>query len=79
MLSQWNKIDMYRSATFDEGVRPSLIAPPFTPISLLDGLGYFLPSPRQGLGGDSKGDIDVYLALSDDVWAGLDVKIHENT
>lgn len=70
MLSQWNKIDMYRSATFDEGVRPSLIAPPFTPISLLDGLGYYLPAPAE-----DKGAIDVYLALSEDIWNELDIKL----
>lgn len=74
MLSQWNKVDMYDSATFDEGVRPCLVAPPFTPISLLDGLGYYLPTPAQGSEQD-KGDIDVYLSLSDDVWGELDVSV----
>lgn len=74
MLSQWNKIDIYTLATFDRAVRPALVAPPFTPISLLDGLGYYLPTPHQGIEGRD-GGIDVYLSLSDDVWAELDVSV----
>lgn len=69
MLSQWNKLDMYTLATFDRGVGPSLVAPPFTPISLLDGLGYYLPTPNRD------GGIDVYLSLSDDVWSELDISV----
>ena len=45
MMSQWNKIDIYSLSIFDEGISPTLVAPPFTPISLLDGLGYYLPTP----------------------------------
>ncbi|KAJ7498509.1 hypothetical protein FB451DRAFT_1202137 [Mycena latifolia] len=63
MLSQWNKIDMYGGAVF--GAPPILVAPPFTPISLLDGLGYFLPTEEQGT-------IDVALALSEPIWAVMD-------
>ncbi|KAJ7098741.1 transferase [Mycena belliarum] len=66
MLSQWNKVDMYGSAVFE--ARPVLVAPPFTPTSLLDGLGYFLPTEEHGT-------IEVALALSDPVWAVLDYSV----
>ncbi|KAJ6561528.1 transferase [Mycena vulgaris] len=63
MLSQWNKVDMYGGAVFD--APPVLVAPPFTPISLVDGLGYFLQTRE-------KGAIDVALALSEPIWAIFD-------
>jgi hypothetical protein len=66
MISQWNKMDMYAQAIFEEGIKPVLVAPPFTPISLHDGLGYTIP-PRDGEG------IDVYLALREEIWDELDV------
>ncbi|KAK0195329.1 hypothetical protein F5146DRAFT_1132817 [Armillaria mellea] len=64
MLSQWNKMDMYAGCVFD--VAPDLVAPPFTPISLLDGLGYFIPTGEQGDG------IDVALSLSEPIWEFFD-------
>ncbi|KAK7454020.1 hypothetical protein VKT23_011531 [Stygiomarasmius scandens] len=63
MLSQWSKFDMYKEAEFVEGERPVLVSTPFTPISLLDGLGYFLP-----VGDADKGAIDVHLALYEPIW-----------
>jgi hypothetical protein len=66
MVSQWNKMDMYDGGVFD--TRPVLVAPPFTPISLHDGLGYTIPT-ENGSG------IDVYLALREEVWAELDVEV----
>jgi hypothetical protein len=64
-ITQWNKIDKYASAVFE--VPPVLVAPPFTPISLLDGLGYFLPS----VGGDM-GAIEVALSLSEPLWSFIE-------
>ncbi|PBK73851.1 hypothetical protein ARMSODRAFT_651933 [Armillaria solidipes] len=68
MLSQWNKMDMYADSVFD--VAPVLVAPPFTPISLVDGLGYFIPTGEQG------GDIDVALSLSEPIWEFIDQDEH---
>jgi hypothetical protein len=74
MISQWNKMDMYNQAVFQEGVKPELVAPPFTPISLHDGLGYILPTPPVHGSGDGDG-VDVYLALREEVWEELDVSV----
>ncbi|KAK0455065.1 transferase family-domain-containing protein [Armillaria borealis] len=68
MISQWNKMDMYAGSVFD--VAPVLVAPPFTPISLVDGLGYFIPTGEQG------GDIDVALSLSEPIWEFIDQDEH---
>jgi hypothetical protein len=67
MISQWNKMDMYTLGDF-EGARPVLVAPPFTPISLHDGLGYLIPTAEGG-------GVDVYLALKRDVWPHLDISV----
>ncbi|KZO93360.1 hypothetical protein CALVIDRAFT_566597 [Calocera viscosa TUFC12733] len=68
MISQWNKTDMYPGTTFE--VRPVLVSPPFTPISLCDGLLYPLPTEDQGTDEDTKA-VDVAVALSDPVWEFL--------
>jgi hypothetical protein len=68
MLTQWNKIEMYTRCQFEEGTRPVLIAPPFTAISTMDGLGYYLPCSNV----DEEGGVDVYLALDERVWHILD-------
>lgn len=68
MVSQWNKFDMY-SAVFDSA--PILVSPPFTPISLVDGLAYFLPTEDRGVGCDL-GAIDVSLSLSAPIWDIID-------
>jgi hypothetical protein len=58
--SAWNKFDMYEGIAFD--TRPVLVAPPFTPISLVDGLGCVLPTEIQGMAED-RGDDDVAARL----------------
>jgi hypothetical protein len=68
MVSQWNKMDMYGGGVFES--RPVLVAPPFTPISLHDGLGYTIPT-------ESGDGIDVYLALREEVWGELDVGVNQ--
>ncbi|KAJ6508029.1 transferase family-domain-containing protein [Mycena vitilis] len=72
MASQWNKFDMYSGAVFDVG--PILVSPPFTQSSLVDGLAYFLPTEELATGGDA-GAIDVSLALSEPVWAFMDLSV----
>lgn len=67
MISQWSNIPLYEKATFG-GVVPVLIAPPFTAISTIDGLGYILPSSPQ----PSNGSLDIYLALDADLWVVLE-------
>ncbi|KAF9633308.1 hypothetical protein BFW01_g4202 [Lasiodiplodia theobromae] len=67
MISAWNKFDVYVGTDFEDGRPPVLVAPPFTPISLADGLGYYLPTEEQQDGG-----IDFYLALSEPVWGVLE-------
>eukprot|EP00743_Colponemidia_sp_Colp-15_P006354 GILK01006838.1.p1 GENE.GILK01006838.1~~GILK01006838.1.p1 ORF type:complete len:533 (-),score=32.44 GILK01006838.1:97-1695(-) len=85
MVSQWCKFDMYPGATFDAA--PTLVAPPFTPISLVDGLVYFVATEEQlqrfnselsqepcsqRFSGVSSGSIDVYMSLSEPLWAVLE-------
>lgn len=72
MISQWNRFDMYGHAAvqFMENQHPVLVAPPFTPISLVDGLGYVLPPhPNHGAAGDG---LVVYLSLLKPVWDTLE-------
>jgi len=68
-VSQWNKFDMYPGAAFD--ARPVMVSTPFTPISLLDGLVYFLPTEEQGTERDT-GAIDVIMSLSEPLWDIVD-------
>ncbi|KAL4156544.1 hypothetical protein PRNP1_005574 [Phytophthora ramorum] len=75
MVSQWNKFGMYRGTEMD--ISPALVAQPFTPISLIDGLIYFMATEDQLEGSDAStgitaGSIDVSLALSDAAWSTLD-------
>jgi len=77
MLSQWSSIEMYADMDFDADENgnvqlPLLVAPPFTHISLMDGLGYVLPAqPTRagdgGVDGEPRG-VDVHLALAKSVW-----------
>ncbi|KAJ9655510.1 hypothetical protein H2201_008786 [Coniosporium apollinis] len=51
-VSQWSKYDMYVGVDFDvdgngESIAPALVSPPFTPISLVDGLAFFLSTEEQ--------------------------------
>ena len=68
MASQWNKTDAFPGTVLD--ARAVLISSPFTPISLVDGLVYYLPTEEQGT--DAEGAIDVNLALSEPLWEVLD-------
>lgn len=70
MISEWSKFNMYDIA-FDNDeankpISPILVTTPFTPISLMDGLGYFLPTK------EASRSIDVNLALIDPLWSILD-------
>ncbi|KAL3660362.1 hypothetical protein V7S43_014516 [Phytophthora oleae] len=74
-VSQWSKFGMYRGTELD--VPPTLVAQPFTPISLLDGLMYFMATEDQLIQsetspGVTSGSIDVSLALSEQTWKILD-------
>eukprot|EP01117_Protostelium_nocturnum_P015678 TRINITY_DN6099_c0_g1_i2.p1 TRINITY_DN6099_c0_g1~~TRINITY_DN6099_c0_g1_i2.p1 ORF type:complete len:303 (+),score=91.90 TRINITY_DN6099_c0_g1_i2:643-1551(+) len=62
MISSWAKFDMY--VRFEE--KPTLVSTPFTPISLIDGLGYILSTDSED------GSIDVNLALSEPLWEILE-------
>lgn len=73
MVSQWNKFDMYAGTVFEVG--PVLVSPPFTPVTLIDGLAYFLPTEEQGTAAAAAGDtgaIDVSLALNQPLWGIID-------
>ena len=84
MLSTWSKIDMQDGLVLDvdaqgQIVSPCLVQPPFTSISLMDGLGYLLPTRKQRQtkdetrGSETNGaDVDVCLALAEPLWALLD-------
>eukprot|EP01056_Protomagalhaensia_sp_Gyna25_P000976 Protomagalhaensia_sp_Gyna_25__975@NODE_1471_length_1808_cov_20_621255_g1191_i0_p1_GENE_NODE_1471_length_1808_cov_20_621255_g1191_i0NODE_1471_length_1808_cov_20_621255_g1191_i0_p1_ORF_typecomplete_len482_score78_67Transferase/PF02458_15/8_5e50Condensation/PF00668_20/8e06DUF5351/PF17302_2/1_7e03DUF5351/PF17302_2/1_4_NODE_1471_length_1808_cov_20_621255_g1191_i02771722 len=61
LASSWTKIDI---AVPLGGIPPCLVAPPFTPTSLVDGLVYFLPAVADG--------VSVYLALHEVLWPLLD-------
>ncbi|KAL1724071.1 transferase [Schizophyllum commune] len=69
IVTSWNKVDMY-GVYFDaeKSVAPVLVSAPFTPISLVNGLAYFLPTGPQK---DSDGAIDVSLTLYAPVWEAL--------
>jgi hypothetical protein len=75
LVSQWSKFGMYRGTKLD--VAPVLVFAPFTPISLVDGLTYFLAtedqlSQSEAASGATTGSIDVTLSLSEPLWAILD-------
>ncbi|KAF4545927.1 uncharacterized protein LTHEOB_4579 [Lasiodiplodia theobromae] len=75
VVSQWCKFGMYAGAEFE--VPPALVAPPFTPISTMDGLAFFLATEElvgmeHGGGEGLPPAIDVNLTLSEPVWKVLD-------
>ncbi|KAF7796067.1 hypothetical protein EIP86_007238 [Pleurotus ostreatoroseus] len=80
LVSQWNKFDMYEGALFDvdargEAIRPTLASPPFTSISTVDGLVYYVATEEQSSSATStinNASIDVYLTLSEPLWPILD-------
>eukprot|EP01057_Protomagalhaensia_wolfi_P000436 Protomagalhaensia_wolfi_Nauph_80__435@NODE_1240_length_1638_cov_122_243277_g953_i0_p1_GENE_NODE_1240_length_1638_cov_122_243277_g953_i0NODE_1240_length_1638_cov_122_243277_g953_i0_p1_ORF_typecomplete_len520_score104_36Transferase/PF02458_15/7_1e53Condensation/PF00668_20/1_8e05_NODE_1240_length_1638_cov_122_243277_g953_i0771636 len=61
LVSSWTKMNI---AVPLGGIPPCLVAPPFTPNSLVDGLVYFLPAAADG--------VNVYLALHETLWPLLD-------
>ena len=67
--AQWSGFDAYTLATFD-GIKPGLVAPPFTPISLVDGLVYTLPPVPRSDG--TEDGLLVCLALSEPLWRAID-------
>jgi hypothetical protein len=71
MISQWSAFDLYGPGSqFVKGRIPVLVSPPFTPISLIDGLAYILPPhPVNGEVGDG---LVVYLSLVKDIWEEID-------
>ncbi|KAL6849657.1 hypothetical protein ACO1O0_009200 [Amphichorda felina] len=83
-VSQWCKMNMYRGNDFDVGaggepVRPALVSPPFTPISLVDGLAMILATEEQlETGSDSSAKtsvsgVDVNLSAIAPIWEILDM------
>jgi len=75
LVSQWTRFDMHAGMGLgDDGAdQPVLVSTPFTPISLVDGLVYYLPTgaATPGSGGVEQGQ-DVNLALSEPAWHVLD-------
>ncbi|PWN25264.1 hypothetical protein BDZ90DRAFT_86327 [Jaminaea rosea] len=72
MLSAWHRMDVYAAGTLDDALVPAVVSTPFTSVSLVDGLGYFLPvPPKVGKQGEGAG-IDVALALKGSVWREID-------
>ncbi|GJN90891.1 hypothetical protein Rhopal_003905-T1 [Rhodotorula paludigena] len=67
LVSQWSAWDQYDGVSFSDDVdaRPLLASTPFTAISEMNGLAYYL-RPRDGLG------LDINIALCEDVWEVLD-------
>lgn len=79
IVSQWSKFNMHKGVEFDvdqhgDAVPPVLVSPPFTPISLVDGLALFLSTEEQlqpsSVSGTSA--IDVNLTLIEPLWSILD-------
>ncbi|KAK9365492.1 transferase family-domain-containing protein [Lipomyces kononenkoae] len=86
-VSQWSKFNMYMDVDFDvdehdKAIPPVLVSPPFTEISLLDGLAMILSTEEQFYRATEEGDspssaevpcaIDVNLTLSEPLWTILD-------
>ncbi|KAE8374977.1 transferase [Aspergillus bertholletiae] len=85
-VSQWSGFDMYNGVSFDvdgsgKPVHPSLVAPPFTEISRVDGLAMILSSEetvervastKACPSSDLPSAIDVNLTLSEPLWEILD-------
>ncbi|KJE91136.1 hypothetical protein CAOG_02316 [Capsaspora owczarzaki ATCC 30864] len=80
MVSQWNKFDMYPQLDFDVGadsapIPPTLVSTPFSPISLIDGLAYFLATEDQlsvSASTTTTQSVDVAIALIEPLWELLD-------
>lgn len=84
-VSHWAKFDMYLGVDFEvdpdgQALLPALVSPPFTEISLVDGLAMILSTEEQASRSTQKESvsgtypcaIDVNLTLSEPVWRILD-------
>ncbi|KAF7585187.1 hypothetical protein BBP40_011804, partial [Aspergillus hancockii] len=83
-VSQWSKFGMYVGMDFDvdergAGIVPVLVSPPFTEVSLVDGLGIILGTEEEvKRAGWLEGEVvtpcalDVQLSLSEPLWWILD-------
>lgn len=79
-VSQWSKFDMYRGLDFDvdrqsQPIGPALVSPPFTDISLVDGLAMIVSQPallenrsETGGGRPFSPGVDVNLSVLDPLW-----------
>lgn len=79
IVSQWTGFSMYTGVDFDvdqhgDAIPPALVSPPFTPMSLVDGLALFLSTEEQlqPSSSNNRGAIDVNLPLSEPLWFILD-------
>ncbi|KAE8415993.1 transferase [Aspergillus pseudocaelatus] len=86
IVSQWSKFDMYVGVDFDvdvdaKPIMPVLVSPPFTEISLVDGLAMMLSTEEQTVQDRGQNDVqedgvpcavDVNLTLSEPLWEILD-------
>ncbi|KAF4843229.1 Shikimate O-hydroxycinnamoyltransferase [Colletotrichum siamense] len=84
-VSQWSKHDMYSGVDFEKDlignpVRPALVAPPFTEVSLVDGLALMVSTPpeearERNADGATKSTapqpIDAIFSVSEPVWTLL--------
>jgi len=76
MVSQWSRFGMYLGMSLD-GIDPTLVSPPFTPISSLDGLAYYLSTEEQlNNSSNEQCSIDVSLSLHKAIWEILDRDQH---
>ncbi|KAI5888321.1 uncharacterized protein SCHCODRAFT_02587304 [Schizophyllum commune H4-8] len=75
-VSAWNKVDMYSVSFSDntdgEPIAPVIVSPPYTPINLVDGLAFYLPTELSQGSNDSDPPIDVSLTLHAPIWEVLD-------
>lgn len=67
--SQWSKFGMYRDAVME--VAPEVAGPPFTNVTLTEGLCYFLGTEDQ-LATPPVETIDLLLSLPQSIWNALD-------
>lgn len=67
--SQWSRFAMYRDTVMD--VAPEVVGPPFTNVTLTEGLCYFLGTEDQ-LASPPVDSIDLLLSLPQPIWDALD-------
>ncbi|CEH18414.1 hypothetical protein CBOM_04816 [Ceraceosorus bombacis] len=80
LLSSWLKMDLYDALSLslaqrgpeERRIRPAVTFTPFTQVSLIDGLGYFLPIPPSSSMDGEASSVDLALALKESVWREMD-------